>query len=87
MRKKSVSFFAYLSLGKLYLEQDRPEKALSELEAAVKMNPRIAEPHLFLAKAYREMGQTEKILSCLERYLFLGGSKEEAEEIEALLKK
>lgn len=87
VRKKSVSFFARTSLGKLYLEQNQPEKAVAVLEEAIKLKPRVAEPYLDLARACHCVGLDEKTHSYLERYLFLGGSKKKAEELKALIRK
>jgi tetratricopeptide (TPR) repeat protein len=87
VRKRSVSFFARTCLGKLYLEQNQPEKAILILEGAIKLKPRAADPYFDLAKVCHSVGQDEKALSHLERYLFLGGSKEKAEELERLIRK
>lgn len=87
VRKKSVPFFVRTSLGKLYLEQNQPEKAIALLEEATRLKPRAAEPYLDLARAYFWVGQDEKTHFNLERYLFLGGSKKKAEEVKALIRK
>lgn len=87
VRKKSVSFIARTSLGRLYLEKNQPGKAVAVLEEAIKLKPNDAEPYLDLARACHCVGLDKKTHSYLERYLFLGGSKKKAEELKALIRK
>jgi tetratricopeptide (TPR) repeat protein len=83
VRKRSISHLSHLALGKLYLKQERIDKAISEFKTAISIRANAADPHLSLAKAYQKIGEKEKAASHLERYLFLGG-KEEKEAREML---
>lgn len=47
-------------LGKFYLTQNKPEKALAQLETAVRMRPQSTTGHYFLAEAFRAQGESEK---------------------------
>lgn len=86
VRRKSISFFAHKSLGDLYLERDHVDKAITQFENAIELNPNEAETYLALAKAYHKKNELEKAKSTLEKYLYLGGEKELAKELERLLK-
>lgn len=83
IRKKTISFLAHHSLGKLYFEQDLIEKAIGEFERAIKIEPNEADPYLDLAKAYHKKKEIKKTTFYLEKYLYLGGKKEE--EVRKLL--
>lgn len=86
VRKKSISFLAQKSLGDFYLERNQVEKAITQFENAIGLNPNEAETYLALAKAYLKINEPEKVNSTLEKYLYLGGDKEKAKELENLLK-
>jgi len=87
-RKRSISHLSHLALGNLYMKQEQIEKAISELEMAISIRPNAADPHPFLAKAYRKICDKGKAVFHLERYLFLGGKDEkEAKELQKQLKR
>ena len=86
VRKKPISFLAHKSLGNLYLERNQVEKAIAQFENAIGLNPNEAETYLALANAYFKNNEPEKVYSTLEKYLYLGGDKEKAKELENLLK-
>jgi Tfp pilus assembly protein PilF len=70
------------------MKQEQIEKAISELEMAISIRPNAADPHPFLAKAYRKICDKGKAVFHLERYLFLGGKDEkEAKELQKQLKR
>jgi tetratricopeptide (TPR) repeat protein len=77
VKRSPISFLAHKSLGKLYLEQNLIDKAISALERAIDIHPDKAEPYLDLAKAYYEKEQDKKAVSYLQKYLYLGGREEE----------
>lgn len=82
VRKIPISFLSHKSLGNLYLEQGLVEKAITEFEIAIKLKPNEAEPYLDLGKAYHKKGEKKKAVSCLKKYLYLGGKREnEAREL------
>lgn len=84
VRKMSVFFLVHCALGRLYFKQRQFNQAVTELETAIRIKKNAVEPHLLLAKAYQKMGTREKAVFHLEKYLFLGGRKEE--EAKLLLK-
>jgi len=49
---------AHYELGKLLLDHDKTADALRHLEAAEKLDPDNAPPHLALARAYRILART-----------------------------
>jgi Flp pilus assembly protein TadD len=50
---------AYVGLGKVYLEDGQPQRAIVELEKAVRLAPRNVEAHYRLMLAYRNAGRIE----------------------------
>ena len=57
---------ANADLGGIYVNQDKPEKAIPLLERAAKIQPSILEVHRRLGKAYYNIGQFEKAESELK---------------------
>ena len=51
---------ARVGLGKLYLAEHQPDKALKELEQAVRQDGRNAQAHYALMLAYRDLGRAEE---------------------------
>ena len=49
-------------LGKIYLEQNRPGKAIAALTEAVKINPKYGKSHFQLAKAFDRMNDTSQAI-------------------------
>jgi len=77
VRKMPVFFLVHCALGRLYFNQRQFYQAVTELEAAIRIKKKAADPHLLLAKVYQKMGTREKAVFHLEKYLFLGGQKKE----------
>jgi len=84
VRKMSIFFLVHCALGRLYFKQRQFNQAVTELETAIRIKNNAAEPHLLLAKVYQKIRNREKAIFHLEKYLFLGGIKEE--ETKLLLK-
>jgi len=87
--KRPVSFRARKSLGRLYISKNLPEKALKEFKKAIKLEPDDPEPYYELGNIYNKKSeQDEKYVReavfYYEKYLYLGGEKEE--EVKELLK-
>jgi superkiller protein 3 len=87
--KRPVSFRARKSLGQLYVAKNLPEKALKEFKKAIKLEPDDPEPYYELGNIYNKKSeQNEKYVReaafYYEKYLYLGGEKEE--EVRELLK-
>jgi len=76
VRKRPISFLSHESLGKMYSDQRLVTKAIVEFENAIKLKPNESEPYLYLAKSYYKKGEEKKAVSCLEKYLYLGGKRE-----------
>lgn len=86
---RPVSFRSHKFLGRLYLEQNSPNKALKEFEKALKLEPDDPEPYYEIGKIYHAKSEfnekyVRKAISYYEKYLFLGGGKEE--KVKELLK-
>ena len=87
--KRPVSFRARKSLGQLYVAKNLPEKALKEFKKAIKLEPDDPEPYYELGNIYNKKSEqnekyVRKAVFYYERYLYLGGEKEE--EVKELLK-
>jgi len=87
--KRPVSFRAHKSLGQLYIAKNLPDKALKEFKKAIKLEPDDPEPYYELGNIYNKKSeQNEKYVRnavfYYEKYLYLGGEKEE--EVKELLK-
>lgn len=83
-----VSFKAHKSLGRLHIEQNLVDKALSQFLEAVELEPEDPESYYELGKIYHQKSEidkknVEKAISYYEKYLYLGG-KEETEVKESL---
>ncbi|MFB0565289.1 MAG: tetratricopeptide repeat protein [Candidatus Aminicenantaceae bacterium] len=88
--EKPIAFRAYKSLGGLYLERNYPEKALEAFKKAIELESNDPEPYyeagkIYQAKSAQDKEYMAKAISYLEKYLFLGGKKEE--EVKDLLKR
>lgn len=84
-----ISFKAHKYLGRLYLEKNSPEKALKEFEKAIELEPDDPECYYVLGKLYQKKSKrnekyVKKSIFCYEKYLYLGGEKEE--EVKQILK-
>ncbi len=87
--KRPVSFRARKSLGQLYVAKNLPEKALKEFKKAIKLEPYDPEPYYELGNIYNKKSEqnekyVRKAVFYYEKYLYLGGRKEE--EVKELLK-
>ena len=87
--KRPISFRSNNFLGRLYLEQNLPNKALKEFEKALKLEPDDPEPYYEIGRIYEAKSEFNEKYLCkaifyYERYLYLGGEKEE--EVKELLK-
>jgi tetratricopeptide (TPR) repeat protein len=84
-----VSFKAHKYLGKLYLEKNLSDKALREFKMGLDLEPDDPEPYyeigkIYKAKSERNKEYAEKAIYYFEKYLYLGGEKEE--EVKKLLR-
>lgn len=54
------NLWSRLALGKVFLLEGKPEEAIPQFEAAVQIQPEIAEAQYFLGEAYRQTGRTSE---------------------------
>jgi tetratricopeptide (TPR) repeat protein len=88
VRRRKNLYLCHLALGNLYFDQQLIDKAVPELETAVEISPKEAAPHFNLAKSYKQINAIEKAIFHLEKYIYLGGEKEqEAKKLLEQLKK
>jgi tetratricopeptide (TPR) repeat protein len=83
------SFKAHKYLGRLYIEKNLPDKALKEFEKAIDLEPNDPEPYYNMGKIYHKKSEQhekfiDKSIFYFEKYLYLGGKKEE--EVKKILK-
>ena len=81
--KRTVSFQAHKSLGRLYVERNLLDQALYEFEKAIELEPGEQESYYNLGKICLTKKDKEKAIYYFEKYLYFGG-KEEAEVKEIL---
>jgi tetratricopeptide (TPR) repeat protein len=67
-----VSFDSHKSLGTLYDELGKKERALYEFKAALEFVPNDSECYYYLGKIYSEIGDREKAIANLEKCIYLG---------------
>jgi predicted Zn-dependent protease len=67
---------AHYVLGRAYLESGQDEKAVTELEAANRINPASPEVHFSLAKAYAKSNQSDKAAKEREEFVRLNALAE-----------
>jgi len=87
--ERTVSPPARKFLGRLYLEQNSPEKAVKEFEKAMKLEPGDPEPYYELGRIYHAKSElsekyVRKAIFYYEKYLYFGGEKEK--EVKKLLR-
>lgn len=80
--KKPVSFSAHKSLASLYLEKNLLDKALIFFEKAIELEPGDPESYYEVGKILQDQSEVdekyiEKAILYYEKYLYLGGQKEE----------
>jgi tetratricopeptide (TPR) repeat protein len=73
----SNHFLALLSLGKVYLQEDKAAEALPYLKRAVEAGPTSWRAHAFLADAELRQGSTDEAVQHAERALDLGHGQAE----------
>jgi len=79
---RRIAFHSHRSLGLLYVKQNRTEEALNEFQLALKLEPNEPEPHYEIGKIYQKMSEENeeyvaKAIFYYEKYLYLGGKKEQ----------
>jgi len=89
--RRPVAFRAHKSLGRLYLDKNLSDKALKEFKKAIELEPDDPEPFyevgkIYHAKSERNEKYVEKAIYYYEKYLYLGGEKEEVKELLKSLK-
>lgn len=57
----------HFSLGKAYLEAERPAEAITPLERALALKPRLSKAYQILAEAFESMGQKSKAIETWTR--------------------
>ena len=91
LKLKPEFMLARLGLGKTYIALNEPFKAIDELKAVQKKNPKFGELYLDLAEAYELAGEIEKALEACNRVIALSPpnsplafkAKEKARQIRA----
>ncbi|MCJ7580115.1 MAG: tetratricopeptide repeat protein [Candidatus Aminicenantes bacterium] len=81
VKKKSISYLAFESLGNYYFDRQFYEKAIDSLHKAISLKPQEPGPFLTLGKAYLEqenpsLEDIREASKHLKTYLFLGGKEE-----------
>lgn len=74
---RPISFDAHMNLGLLYKEQNLNDKALIHFEKASVLDPDQPGPYYNLGIIYHIKREYKKALDCYNKYLYLGGKKEE----------
>lgn len=77
---KPFSPIAYHLLGKVYLGQDRPKKALISNQKAVYLYPKFATGYYGIGQAYEELGNEKKAINAYEEALEIQPHWHEVEE-------
>lgn len=68
LRLDSKFAAAYLQLGIVQSDQGKYAEAVSNYTQAIRLGPKMEEPHYRLAQAYRQLGQTERAKEELRLY-------------------
>lgn len=82
---RQVVFNSRMSLGLLYVNQKKWDKALEQFQMALELDTDRAELHYELGKVYLEKNDIEKAKKHFEEYLYLGGEKDK--DVQELLEK
>lgn len=82
---RRVVFNSRMSLGFMYRNQKKWDKALEQFQMALELDADRAELHYELGKVYLEKNDNEKAKKHFEEYLYLGGEKEK--DVQELLDK
>jgi tetratricopeptide (TPR) repeat protein len=83
--KRPISFDAHKALGYLYLKQKMKTQALKEFLDAIELDPSDPEPYYEAGMILKEEEkERERAAGYFEKYLYLGGEKED--EVKAILK-
>lgn len=82
--KKEV---VYQNLGYCCLFKNKLDEAISMYQEALKLNPNLAKPHMYLGHSYLRMGKKDKAIDEYKLYLKRAGESKEVEEIKALISK
>jgi tetratricopeptide (TPR) repeat protein len=86
--QRPVSFLSQQSLGRLYLEQKLPDRAIDQFKKAMDLIPDDADIHLDMAKALLEKGLDDEAAEYLAKYFSFGGKNEgEAKTLSERLKR
>jgi len=68
---ENEEYLVYAGLGEAYLQLDRPEEAVANLEQAVRLSPKDPASLARLAKAYTEVGDTAEARGAMEKAVSL----------------
>ena len=82
---RRVVFHSHMSLGQMYMNQKKWDKALEQFLMALDLDADQSELHYELGKTYLEKEDVARAKVHFEKYLFLGGEKEK--EVQDLLDK
>jgi len=82
---RRVVFHSYMSLGQIYVNQKKWDKALEQFLMALDLDEDQSELHYELGKTYLEKDDVARAKVHFEKYLYLGGEKEN--EVQDLLNK
>ena len=64
-------FAAHNALGRVYLELDKTDAAIKELETAARLAPNSVQTYFSLARAYQKAGRTEDVKRARETFVKL----------------
>lgn len=75
---------AHYYLGRLFLQQQKYQDALSELKAAEGLRPEMAKIHYALGRVYQKLGRTEEAARENEKFRYLKEQEESEDSTERL---
>jgi tetratricopeptide (TPR) repeat protein len=78
--KTPVSLKAHMSLGLLYIRQNKHEQAIEEFSEVVKVDAEYPESYLQLGKIFQKKGDVKNAVKHYEKYLYLGGEDSKVKE-------
>jgi tetratricopeptide (TPR) repeat protein len=79
-------WYKRLILGRLYQNQEKPDKALEQLKTATNLNPACAQCRYYLAKLLCEMGSVPEAKQHLTEFFQLHDREEWEEEARVLMR-
>jgi tetratricopeptide (TPR) repeat protein len=73
---RRVVFHSHMSLGQMYVNQKKWDRALEQFRMAINLDADQSKPHYELGNIYLEIEDVTKAKTHFEKYLYLGGEKD-----------